>query len=524
MTRFQYNIELLSRLNGSFSFNNLKEFMENKPSGATLFFNDPFRAGLRQNLVGIYLQDDVSVSPNLIVNLGVRYEFITTPTEVAGRTGNIRDPYQVEPSVGDPYFRNPSLKNFSPRLGFSWDPTGSAKSSIRGGFALFHHQITPAIYSTAPHRMKPFATVASLDPDDPRIGAFKMPTALRELTGDSPGVATPDVQVVTDPDHQAYLMQWNLSLQREILPQTAVTATYTGSRGVHLPRTASVNEPIGTRQADGRWFFPAGIQRHNPGYAGILSYLWDGQSWYNGLRLGLRKRFSQGFQLQFSYQWQKFMDDGSSISGRPKDFGSSNSNSMYWLDKTLDRALSAYDTTHVFSSNWAVDLPGSGLSGIAATVLGGWTFNGIVSLSTGPPNDIDGDGTLTCGFCGSRPSLKPGADSRRNTGDPNQWYGPAADTYENQERGYFGNLGRNAAQGPGLATLDLSLQKSFPLRESAYIQFRAEFFNILNRANFDSPSRTRAAFVRGVANTSFGRITETISSARQIQFALKIVF
>ena len=255
------------------------------------------------------------------------------------------------------------------------------------------------MYITAPHRMSPFAIVASLNDSDPRVGSFQMPTALRTLTGDHPGVATPDVQVLTDPADQAYLMQWNLSLQREILPQTALTATYTGSRGVHWPHGVQVNAPIGTQQADGRWFFPECIQRHNPGFAGILSYLWDGQSWYNGLRLGLRKRFSEGFQYQLSYQWQKFMDDGSSVSVRPKDFGTSNSSSIYWLDKSLDRTLSAYDTTHTFSSNWTLDLPfgpgrcyGSGLTGVLANLVGGWRFNGILSLSTGPPLDIGGDG------------------------------------------------------------------------------------------------------------------------------------
>jgi hypothetical protein len=482
------------------------------------------------------------------VNLGVRYEFITVPTEVNGKLGNIQDPFQVVPSCPvesvataprpctgtDAYFENPSLKNFSPRVGFSWDPTGSGKSSIRAGFGLFHHQITPAMYSTAPHRMSPFAIVASLSDQDPRQPEIVLPTSLRELSGDSPGVQTPDVQVLTDPGATAYLMQWNLSLQREILPQTAVTATYTGSRGVHLPRGAQVNAPIGEQQADGRWFFPDGIQRHNPGYAGILSYLWDGQSWYNGLRLGLQRRFSEGFHYQLSYQFQKFMDDGSSVSVRPKDFGTSNSSSIYWLDKTLDRGLSAYDTAHIFSSNWTVDLPGSGLDGVAGHVLGGWRFNGILSLSTGPPLDITGDSDFTCGFCSSRPDLIPGANHSPNTGDPNGWFGDPLDNFENQEQvfdgqgnrlgGFQGNLGRNTAEAPGLASLDVSLMKNIAMGERANFQFRAEFFNIFNRTNFAGPIRTRGAFVRGAPNATFGRITDTNTTSRQIQFAVKISF
>ncbi|MFB3068295.1 MAG: TonB-dependent receptor domain-containing protein, partial [Acidobacteriota bacterium] len=553
-THWQYNIALASRLNGTFTFGDgIKALIENKPSAATLFFSEPFRAGLRANLIGIYLQDDINVSPNLTVNLGVRYEFITVPTEVNGKLGNIQDPFQVVPSCPvesvataprpctgtDEYFENPSLKNFSPRVGFSWDPTGSGKSSIRAGFGLFHHQITPAMYSTAPHRMSPFAIVASLSDRDPRQPEIVLPTSLRELSGDSPGVQTPDVQVLTDPGATAYLMQWNLSLQREILPQTAVTATYTGSRGVHLPRGAQVNAPIGEQQADGRWFFPEGIQRHNPGYAGILSYLWDGQSWYNGLRLGLQRRFSEGFHYQLSYQFQKFMDDGSSVSVRRKDFVNSSTSSQYWLDKTLDRALSSYDTTHIFSSNFSVDLPGSGLGGAAGLVLGGWRFNGIISLSTGPPLEIGGDGNATCGFCASRPNLRPGAPNNPNTGDPNAWFGPIAEVLSDdptdcltegsssfilctQEQGFFGNLGRNTASMPGLANLDVSIQKNFSIGETADVQFRAEFFNVLNRVNFGVPSR--GTFSRGRPNAAFGRITSTTTTSRQIQFALKIIF
>ena len=531
ISRFQYNLMNLARFSGYYVFANLKDFLEGEPNQGSTFFSEPFRAGMRQSLFAFYFQDDVRFRSNLTVNLGVRYEFITSPTEVNGRLGNLSNPFQVEPTVGNPYFPNPSLKNFSPRVGFAWDPTGSGTTSIRGGFGLFFDQILPWVYTGTVGRMKPFAIRAVMEPPEP----IPFPNAIRELTADSLGVQRPGVFVVTDPE-QPYLMQWSLSIQREIFAGTALTATYAGSRGVHLSRTADVNTPLGTVLPDGRRFFdpdtPEGTRRHNPGYAAINTRLWDANSWYNGLKLGLRKRFSSGFQHQLSYHWQKFMDEGSNMSGSRGDFGTSNFMALDWQDHTLDRGLSAYHTAHTFSSNWTLELPfgpgrryGAGLSGVAARLVEGWQINGIVQLASGPAIGIDGDGDVTCDdLCSSRPNLIPGRDNSPNTGDPNRWFGDPMDNFEEQEPGFYGNLGRNTGIGPGVATFDLSINKSFSLGETATLQFRSEFFNILNRANFSSPNRTRTAFTRGSPSGSFGQILDTTSTSRQIQFALKIVF
>ncbi len=122
----------------------------------------------------------------------------------------------------------------------------------------------------------------------------------------------------------------------------------------------------------------------------------------------------------------------------------------------------------------------------------------------------------------SRPDLIPGRDNSPNTGDPNAWFGAVTDNFQNQEAGFYGTLGRNTAEAPGIATLDLAINKGFALSERADLQFRAELFNIFNRANFGAPSLT--TFSRGRASGSFGRITTPATSAREIQFALKIVF
>jgi len=525
-SRFQYNLTNSAGLNGNFRYLSIKDLLEASFNEARVIVSDPYRAGMRQNLIGIYFQDDLQLRPNLTVNLGVRYEFITSPTEVAGRLANLQSPFQTEPSIVDSYFENPSLKNFSPRLGFAWDPTGSGKFSVRGGFGLFYEQILQWAYTSAAQRMAPFNIRAQMEESQDEI-IFN--TALRDLTEDSRAVESPSATILTDPQ-QPYLMQWNLTLQRQITPSIAATATYAGSRGVHLTRPADVNRPPSTL-IDGRYFYDQGGDRANSAFTSITDRRWDGMSYYNALKLGLKKRFTSGFQYQLSYQWQKMMDEGSNVGSSPRSFGTSSWLAENWLDHKIDRGLSAYHTAHVFSSNWVVDLPfgpgrryGGGLTGLAAKLVEGWQINGIVQLATGSPVNIEGNAVLTCAVCTLlRPNLVPGKSNNPRTGDPNRWFD--RDSFEDQDAGTFGTLGRNTGEGPGLATLDLSILKNFSVGETANVQFRAEFFNILNRTNFQGPLRTRVITnTRGQPISNFGQILETVSTSRQIQFALKIVF
>jgi len=132
---------------------------------------------------------------------------------------------------------------------------------------------------------------------------------------------------------------------------------------------------------------------------------------------------------------------------------------------------------------------------------------------------------FTCLRCDSRPDLLPGKDNSPNSGDVNQWFGNPLDNFAQPEDGYFGDVGRNTAVGPGLATLDLSILKNISMGETARFQIRVEFFNILNRANFHPPERTRNAFSSREPNLgSFGQILETATTSRQIQLALRIDF
>jgi hypothetical protein len=343
------------------------------------------------------------------------------------------------------------------------------------------------------------------------------------------------MDVITDP-RQPYLMRWSLTLQREIVKGTALTATYTGSRGVHLPIVGDVNRPPATRLPDGRWFYAADVRsgRANSRFADMADRRWEGNSWYQSLQLGLRKQFRSGLSYQVGYQLQKSMDEGSNLAGSPRDNVNSNWLASNWLDHTLDRGPSAYDIRQSLSSNWAFDLPfgrgrryGSDLKGLVGKLVEGWQINGIMQLADGSPQNIEGGALLTCGICNNlRVSLKPGGNANPKTENPDAWFGDPTVNFEPQQPGQFGNLGRNTAMGPGFAEMDVSILKTFFLREGgAEVQFRAEFFNILNRSNFQGPVRTRAAFnSTGAPTGNFGQLTETASTSRQIQFALKVLF
>jgi hypothetical protein len=557
-SRFQFNASNFARLQGTYQFTDLNNFLQAQFDEATVYFGDlesgvPQGLGMRQSLVGIYLQDDVQVKPNLTLNLGVRYEFITSPSEVAGRLGNLNSPLDTEVVEGNPYFENPSLKNFSPRVGFAWDPTSSGKFSVRGGFGLFHQQVLTWCCTSALFRSYPFGIRGNLPNETHQAELDTFPDALKNLDSNHASLDRPSMFAVNKPV-QPYLMQWSLTLQQELTASMAATATYAGSRGVHLPRVGDANRPFTTPiPGGGGSFYPdRDAARPNDRWSDITDRTWDANSYYHALRLGLRQRFTAGNMFQLSYTWQKSIDNGSAIAGSPRETFNDAWLSQDLRNVNLDRGLSAFSIAHSFTANWGTELPfgagrryGSGATGFLGQLIGGWQINGIITMMTGPPATLEGNPFATCAECNSiLASIKPG-ESIPKTEDPNGWWVANMDTITDEEfpflqpadpsdrwfqegappAGYFGNVARNIGIGPGLATLDFSILKDFYTGERAQIQFRAEFFNILNRSNFQINFRERNTHSRGFSiNRSFGKITETASTSRQIQLALRITF
>jgi hypothetical protein len=240
----------------------------------------------------------------------------------------------------------------------------------------------------------------------------------------------------------------------------------------------------------------------------------DATSIYNAFSASLHRRFHDGLQVQVSYTLSKSVDDSSAWGGS-LNWQADPADARYFDVK--DRGLSAFDVRHSFVTNVTYELPfGSG------PLLGGWGLGGILRLNSGSP------GTVTSGALpawmvgvGDYPDLVPGADPNPVLGGPDRYFDPSS--FALPVPGFVGNLERNTLIGPGVAMLDFTLTKDFKVSDDLDIQFRSEVYNVANRPNFAMP--TLAVFNRdGTVRADAGRVTRTITSARQVQFGLKILF
>lgn len=260
--RIQLNGDSPSRAAGEFSFDSITKFLQNVPSrfrGDVSPLTKSVR-GLRMNTAGWYIQDDWQISPQLTVNLGFRHEFYTVPYEVNGLLAGLRDPlndteitYNALLTPDEAWFNNPSKASFMPRVGMAWDPTGSGKTALRAGLGLFYNHIQPdtfrrAIFRTAPHALESQArssTIRSGCIDEAgNSGAscfpkFRIFNAIKDT-----GLGNPDIQLFPfDYMRNPHTWQWNLNVQREILPGTGLTIGYAGTRGFNQMHQTNINAP-----------------------------------------------------------------------------------------------------------------------------------------------------------------------------------------------------------------------------------------------------------------------------------------
>jgi hypothetical protein len=497
LTRQQTNDFVFAGGDGDFNFDTYAHLLVGQPDewNGKVPADEPQR-GARQWIMGFYIQDDFKWTPNLTFNMGMRYEPSWAPTEANGLLGNIRgDPLTAtEPTIGEPYFESPSFLNFAPRLGIAWDPFGDGKTSLRIGAGIFHDTILPYHYSNQIRRSVPFAVQPTID--DQATLAAQFPNAPLEALTAPAGSQNP--QIAEFQPSSPYMAQWNLSLQREVAQGLTLTASYVGSKGTHILIQRNVNERVPEILPDGRKLWRSGLPDRNPAWADIDHWEFSGDSNYAGLQLGLRKRFAEGLQFQVSYSWGRSTDIASSInisdiqentSKRPPDS----------YDVRLNKGLSDHDVRHNFVFNYVYQLPSFGMAGAAKHVLEGWQINGILSLSTGNPLllNLGSGGSLTdydengeSSGAAQRVSIPAGGNDnpvRADGRDPQQYYDTSG--FVLHSPGFLGNVGKNTLIAPGVATFDFSLFKNTALAEDVNLQFRAEFFNIFNRANFGTPSR-----------------------------------
>lgn len=497
---------------GSYGFDSVEDFVLGKASsfeGQKPGSSTDRR--WRQNLMGLFVQDDWSLSNRLTLNAGVRYEFITVPREQEGRSASFPDVEHGTMPVVGPLFRNPSLGNIAPRLGMAWDLAGAGRDTLSGGLGLFHEPILGNAYRAYGNRTPPFYEL--INPQNP---TFPAPT--------SPGVAPLlRLDLFEFEPENPYRLQYNLTYQRALARRTFVTIGFVGSRGFHQIRNIEANQSVPVVQPDGRYFFPTRARR-NPLFGSIRLRTTDGRSWYQGLILGATRRFGDDLALQASYTLGKSEDYGSQAIGSG-DFENT-FQPAYGLDPASNFGLSDFDVRHNFVLSYSWQIPvAPHLDGFASAIADGWQLAGILTLRSGIPFSpvIGFDRARAAprsGGAGQRPNLAPGADPNPVLGGPDRYFDPFAFTLP--DAGYLGDLPRNTITGPGFASWDGAVFKNVQLGTNARLQIRVEAFNLLNRTNFGLPAATVFNSAGRLPNA--GRITATAGPARQLQFGGKVQF
>ncbi len=544
MEHFQLNGRSAISPGGNYGFSGLQNFL----LGNMTFFESPKPGvnswkGLRQNLFALFANDTMKVRSDLTVNLGVRYEFITSPTEVHNYIANIDTPTSPASRTGGALFANPSLKNFSPRIGMAWSPGASQKTALRAGFGIFYEQLVHSTWMDGGFQVPPYWYEGRFT----GTAATPVPFPNAYSVVQSGTVPFPSSFIFTTDGHppQPLVLQYNLSVQQQLPGQIVVQAAYVGSGGRHIER--HVDNAAPPTILNGSYFFPAGSARLNPNFAEVRFLRFDTTTSYHSLQMSARRRFAQGIAFQLSYTWAKSLDDQSGAQGQGDTPNDSYFATLLVAPK-FDRGRSSYDARQNFVANFTADLPfgpgklaGRNLTGAAAKLLGGWQAQGVLTLQTGLTTgallSFDNARMASTRFS-QRPNLASSCSKSSGVlGTPNQFPNAVAAPYLNPAcfslapAGFLGNLGRNAFDGPGLAALDFSLIKSTSVTEKLKLEFRAEFFNLLNHANFGYPSSTGTmiAFTapgqaQPVGNFSTLSNSPMTTSPRQIQLALKLTF
>src|SRR5689334_20539169 len=571
--RFQSNENIALSQFGQATFSSLQNFLNGNIS-TFLFDPAPTEMNWRAFLGAWYAEDVFRISPKLSLSLGFRDEFSTGWNEAHGRAGNYtvtNGVINTQPNIGSSLFTENNARFLpQPRVALAWSPLGP-RTVLRAGFGLYT-DLQDALGYRA-DQSAPFNPVYSLalpvsslpiDPSAPLPAGAKL----------VPGGVQPDMKTPT-------LISWSLRIEREISPNTAFTIGYVGSHGYHELIGVDANEPtpvvcpafpcpavyptfdpsqpivhynpanptaltndptigfrIGSPLAGapvpaGSFYIPPQTPRPNAAIANTWTWFSRGDSSYHALQTELRKRFSRSLFLRGVYTFAKTLDDGDSLNQTTA--GNAPGLVSNPFDLAVDKGLATFHVKHAAVVDALYALPfGRGarfarnLGRWGNAVVGGWSLGGILTVQSGfpftpqlsynPSNSGDTRNPV-------RPFLDPAFTGPVVLGKPGQWFNPAAFIAPPSASGFYGNVGRDAYIGPGLATWDFSVLKDLTFRENFGLQFRAEIFNLLDRANLNTPNLivfTPPTATSNKPSGTAGAITSTSTSSRQVQFGLKL--
>lgn len=530
---------------GTWVFSSLTSFLTNAPTSLKAQIPGTGSSrGLRQSIIAGYIQDDWRLRPNLTVNMGLRYETATVPTDVHNQLSNLPTLESPTPVLGSPLYQNPTRLNFEPRVGLAWDPFGDGKTSVRAAFGFF--DVLPLLYEFefAQGASAPYSIVLS----EANLAVNSFPTL------NTSNVKSSNLIFAYNPSNppRNYLMGWNLNIQRQLSRDVSVEIGYIGNHGDHMVDRADDADTVLPTQTSAGYLWPSPIgsgTRLNPNVGSIRAMDWNGDSSYNALESKITKTLSRGFQIQGAYTWSKSLDTGSS-SGFGAQFNNSIS-SLFLFCPACRRGLSDFNIGQALSANymWSISTPKKWNS-IAEHALGGWQLGGIVTAQTGVPLTlrISGD---PLGLLSTDPYdfpnrvISSACGSGVNSGNVKAYVNlncftlplaspviaancTAFSTVPGTCQNLVGNEGRNSVIGPRLTTWDLSIFKNnyIPkISDTFNAQFRAEFFNVLNHSNFLPPVDNDTLFTAtGAPVAGAGALDATSTTSRQIQFALKLIW
>jgi hypothetical protein len=539
--------------NNGFLTNNPIDLAAPLPSAPFIHFN------FRSSIFGGYVQDDIRLRPTLTLNVGLRYEMSTVPSEAHGHLSALHSPFGQtfqNIAVGSSVFSNPTYHNFEPRVGFAWDPFGNGKTSVRGGFGIFDVLPLPYLLGQFATNTAPFTengTATNLPPGSFPTQAFNI---LASAAQQNVGLR---VAYIDPHPKRDYLMQWNLNIQHELLPDLTVMAAYVGSRGVHqIFRADDINSTQPLNGSTPPYLWPvAPATGANPTISPSIGRMdalaWNNDSYFDGLETQITKHMSHGLEVGGSYTWSRAIDggDGSIASD---SFLNSIPALFYFLPK-YRRTASDFNITHNLVINYLWSIPSGSVEGPLAWIAKGWQLGGIAQIRSGLPFTalIGGDplglndsapfaypNRLTGPGCGAPVNPQSGYNNyikincfalptipiaQASLCDPGSFSSAATPAPNGSVycQNLLGNGSKNDVYGPGLIDFDFSVVKDTHIGERWNVEFRAEMFNVFNRANFNPPLVNNFVFDAG-GSPQPSPLDSTSTTSRQVQLALKVIF
>lgn len=451
--------------------------------------------GIRNTYAQFFLQDNFQATKKLSLNMGVRYQYDSTPTESHGRIANFDLATGQLQATGSSILKAPKL-NFAPRLGIAYTPSDSAKTVFRAGFGIFFSDLNGGnLAQNLPSNIPGFGYSASVNSQQvPGLVGLPFPNLA------SFAVPTTSFSAIAMNYQEAYSAKWNFNVQQQITGSTMLQVGYSGSRGNHLQEGINQNRLISGTSL-----------RPYPRYGNINMTVTGAISDYHAMQVVFRQRMKHGLSFNANYTWSHSLDDAPGVFGAFQD-------DHNWL---LDYGNSDFDVRHNIEMDTSYQIPGA--PHIPKVIGSGWQLNVIGTIRSGFPYSVScGCDPLRVGQTNGRADLVSGVSTTpANYILPTNQLNLAAFV---APVGHYGSLGRNALRGPGAVNFDTSLFKDFSITERHKVQFRAELFNVFNHPQFSNPNAALNNLPFFGQSTSTVRTIESFNTQRQVQFALRYSF